>query len=251
MKKVLCVIAALALVATASADVRMFVTGLNSGYGLTDPSIAFIPTHGMGTDSDSYVLAAAPPIDAPSGTALAPVIINQASDGEFAYIWFQFQGEPLNTKVNGLRVEIISEATGLPATGAFCYYLQDNRNNYVPPRCRWDNAGLSPPYPEFTNNPQTLVAVDSDGVRAESANQPWNLYAWQAGGTRTNPPVTGVTLMGAVNVAPGLFSIHLIDISYPSGSPPPYLDRVGYFQFIPEPAGLLLMALAGLLLRRR
>jgi hypothetical protein len=262
MKKVLCVIAVLALVATASASVRMVVTGSNGAAGLTDASTAFVPCYGTALPNGDYSnmydyyyhkLAAGPAIGAPSGTLAEPVIINQALDGEFAYIWFQFIDEPGNSLVNGLKVEIINTATGLPATGAFAYYKQDDRSGGT--GRRWDGTSTQPNVPEFTNNPQTLVLAATAGggiqnlLQDAAAGTNWNMFDWQAG-TVKGGVRTGVSLIGATNLGFGTYSIHIRDLSYASGTIPS-MDAVGYFKFMPEPASLLLMGLAGLLLRRR
>ena len=53
MKKALCLVAMLALVATASADVRVFATPASAGYGLDNAANAFQPT--FSTDRKSVV----------------------------------------------------------------------------------------------------------------------------------------------------------------------------------------------------
>jgi hypothetical protein len=259
MKHALCILAVFAPLTTAAADVRLFVTGSNQPYGLTDPTAAFMPTTCTvypngdfipGFDYYYHHLSAAPPIDAPDGTPENPILL--AAD-EFAYVWFQFRDEPQGAIVQHLTVDIRNEATGVYATGAFAWYKQDCRSGAGSERCRWDGVATPPDYPEWTNNPQTLTAVlMSHGIHNEAA-QPsdnWNLYTWQAG-TVKGGLRTGVSLLGAIDLAPGLYSIHIAGPSYFAPVPDPAHSTVGYFRWIPEPASPLLLGLATLPLRRR
>jgi hypothetical protein len=274
MKKALCIAAILALVTVASADVRAFVTGSSGAAGLQTlvtatkgtGNFAFQPTFATAYPNGSFSFAydyyyhkvsAGPAIDAPSGTAVAPVLINKNA-GEFGYIWFQFRDEPQGALVNGMQITVTNVATGLPAAGTFAYYKQDNRNAATSPNRRWDGTATPPGYAEWTNNPQTfvVVATSGGGVINEAAqaapDNNWNLFTWQAG-TVKGGPRTGVSLLGALDLPLGLYSIQFsgqTPVNYATGTNPA-LGAAGYFQVIPEPASMLLLSLAGLLIRRR
>jgi len=260
MKKVLCVIALLMMVASASASVRVFVTSSADPYGLTIPANAFQPTfstvysNGVNENAydyyyDHFVAAAFPPIDAPSGDLLTPVDIQ---DGNWAYIWFQFQNEPKLRKVNGLEVTISfygtpydpNEPSTHPPVVTNYYLCNDKQGTGTK---RWDGTATPPGYPEWHNNPQILVAVDADGIQ-NGADAPSLMYHYQEG---TNPR-TGVALLGAV-AAPfdgTIYEIAITEANY-SEPPNPDLAPAAVFRFVPEPASLVLLALAGLVLRRR
>ena len=114
-------------------------------------------------------------------------------------------------------------------------------------------APRSAPTEWVDNNPQTLVSDSASGgiqnLRTDpSTGTNWNLYDWQAGATKGGP-TTGVSLIGACFASSEIYSIRIVDISYASG-PAPTIGAPTYFlDTSPEPAGLLLMTLAGLLLR--
>jgi hypothetical protein len=262
MKKVLCVIALLMMVASASASVRVFVTSSADPYGLTIPANAFQPTYSTvysnNVNENAYdyyygngpfVAAAFPPVDAPSGDLLTPVDIQ---DGNWAYIWFQFQDEPKLRKINGLEVTISYYGTAYdpnePSTHppvATNYYLCNDKQSSG--KKRYDGTATPPGYPEWHNNLQVLVAVDANGI-VNGVDDPVLMYHFQTGGN----PRTGVALLGAV-AAPfdgTIYEIAITDVNY-SEPPHPEMAPAAVFRFVPEPASLVLLALAGLVLRRR
>jgi len=259
MKRVLCLVVMLAMVASAGATVRVFVTSSADGYGLQNIANAFTPTistvysNGLdvnGMDYEDYSSppnpgpirpGTYPPDAAPSGTVGTPVTID-ASAGAFAYVWLQYQSEPNGAKINGLTVRIQANGTTTPASGlTYNWYLCNNMNNQFFAK-RWDGTATPPLYPEWTNNPQTGVAIIAYGLQNKVAALPWNL--WEGGTGR-------IALLGAVSGPAGdtKYDIVITNISY--GTPPNPTTAGGVFQFTPEPASLLLMGLAGLLLRRR
>jgi hypothetical protein len=272
MKKTLGLVVLLALAASASATLRVFVTTSSAGYGLDIPANAFQPTfstvnadgdnfnaydysdyygdpHGsaLGTDpTKRFHMAAFPPADAPSGTPANPVLINP---GDWAYIWMQFQNEPKGANVNGLTIEIRVDGGGIVphnATHEFAYYVMNNRNatgSYPADVSvkRWDGTATPPGYPEWNNNPQTMVSPSASGITNGAASVPVNLYQ---GSSR-------IALLGAFQ-APAdnvTYDVAFTNYSYSFGVTPAVAG--GVFRFVPEPAGLLLVSLAGLLIRRR
>jgi hypothetical protein len=253
MKKAMCLFGMLAMVASASATVRVFVTGSDSGYGLENNANAFIPTVSTVTADfqnlntyDYYTSSGGagpirpgtyPPTDAPSGTLGSPVMI----DSGFAYVWLQFQSEPAGANINGLIVEIDHAGTTTPAADiTSAWYLCNNKNTLGTKR--WDGEATPPGYPEWTNNPQSFVAITASGITNLLAATPSQL--WGGGAAR-------IALLGAIEVPfdGAEYEIRIPLINYASGTTPTLTS--GFFTFTPEPTSLLLLGLAGLLVRRR
>jgi hypothetical protein len=248
VKKTLGIAAILLVTATASASVRVFVTSSADPYGLTIPANHNQPTFSdvdaVGNNLNAYdyyngsfVCAAYPPIDAPSGTDLVPV---QISPGDFAYIWLQFRDEPKGAKINGLKVQIFGPGGFTPT-----YYVQNDMLGNIAQK-RWDGTATPPGYPEWHNNPQTMVAITAKGI-VNGNDDDAMMFDNQSG---TNPR-TGVALLGAIDFTEaGIYHMNIIDISY--GTPPNPLVNGAVFGYdIPEPASVLLLGVASLLIRRR
>ncbi len=227
--------ALLATVATASATVRVFVTTSSYPCGLEDDANHMVPTvstvYVNNTNANAYDYWADydgttpgpirpdgfPPLGAPSGTADDPVVV---PEGDFAYIWLQFQDEPNGAVINGLQITIRELGQTTPAAVSATYYVCNNMNNVIGNK-RWDGVAVPPDYAEWHNNPQTLVAVGAFGFRNLAADLPWNL--WQ-GSSR-------LALVGAVE-APADGKIYEILITEISCWPP--FDPVvagGVFRF--------------------
>lgn len=278
MKKALCVLAILSVAAFASASVRLFVTSSADGYGLNETpnhNIASFSTVDQANTSvlgkdfyysklgaypyygghTGFSVSNFPPELQAGGTALTPIEIQPT---DFAYIWFQFQNEADQVRVKGLGITINDVTAGnvvapVAALGP-TYYYQNNRNTPTQ-EYRWEGALTQPGQPEFHNNPQVLVGVTSNGLNNVRVDNPWNMSKFQAM-AKTAGTTTGVSLLGALD--PTLRTGHVYEImitpgdngiEYNTGLAGPHVS--GFFKFVPEPASLLLMGLAGLILRRR
>ena len=257
MKKALCVVAVLALATVASGTVRIFVTSSGDLYGLENPANAFIPTvstvfaNGVNVNGFDYWAdydgtlpgpirpGSYPPANAPTGTAANPVEIQP---GDFAYVWLQFQSEPAGAKINWLsNITVREYGMTVPAAVTTNWYLCNNTSNVIGDK-RWDGTATPPDYPEWHGNPQICVAITAYGLKNLFADLPWNL--WKGGPAR-------MALLGAVQApADGTtYELHLQEICYFNGPTPSV--TTGFFQFVPEPASWLLLALAAALPRRR
>jgi hypothetical protein len=244
MKATCCILGvALAVVGAASADVRLFVTGSSNPYGLDTIGNAFLPTWGDGHDASHFTVSNFPPVAAPSGTPADPVVL-QSPGVEFAYVWLQFNNETKGARINGLQVTIREAGTTTPAAEVYPnYYIQND--SLGSGHRRWDGTGTPPNYPEWHNNPQTMTAVaGSDGI--ENGAAAWNMVLQQSS-------TTSVALLGAVRVdaigAGTIYEAAITEISY--ATPPNPATHNAVFTFFPEPASVLLLGLAGALLRRR
>ncbi len=249
MRGMICFLLILSTAACAQATVRVFVTDSGDGYGLENPANHMVPTestvYANGLNVNGYDYAdyygsppgplrpgSFPPADSLPGIVAAPIVIDP---GNWAYIWLQFQNEPKGARINGLQVAI-SYIEGGSAPVATTYYLCNNTDNLISDK-RWDGTATPPAYPEWHNNPQTMVAITAYGLQNTGATLPWNLW----NGT------SRIALLGAVE-APADGTIYKIELD--AG---PLFPAVGggVFQFLPEPASLILICFAVLLVRRR
>ena len=261
MKKVLCLAAILAFATAANAvDGRLFLTGWDEGYGLTIPDNACTPTFSeVDLDGNNYnaydyyyghfVVDAFPPADHAGYGAGAPLGLDPMM-GDGAYLWIQFDASVAkNTKINGLQVEVWDAGTGEIAAGfaPVTYYLQNDMNGFGVKR--WDGPATAPDYPEFSgNNPQVLVAVTAYGLKKTLPPTPDQYFS---GGTLGNIAVLGSICLDEMDPN-GDYYIAITDINLTEGETTP-ADWMAdtYFTVTPEPASLLLLGLAGLVLRRR
>jgi len=238
------------LASAAVASIDFFFTSSADPYGLATPSLAFKHSFNDGYDlNHGYELAkvggayAVPPYG-----SLGDITIDlNDPNAPFVYIWARFNNEPAPSQVgalNGILIRINGAYTGGGIeNGKIAFYQLDNRGISPPANKKWDGD------PDiFYNNPTGLIAITASGQRNVTADQPYNLYI---GGSHR------VFLLGAARaIAPGQMTIEVTATNY-SGTPtnpqpdppvPAYLNKV---IVIPEPASLMLLALAGLVLRRR
>jgi hypothetical protein len=271
MRKVFTLLAVLAMVSCASATVRVFVTTSSGAGGLENDANHQIPTvsevYVDGTNLNTYDYYDAyggpgplrpggyPAANSPSGDLTTPVDIAQ---GDWAYIWLQFQNEPAGAKINGLQITINDTDGGGLAGNIFTTYYELNNMNTLAKK-RWDgqatpvnptepNVPPPPPpgYPQWHNNPQTMVAITANGIANILGADAPLFWSGSAAGR--------IALLGAVDAANlnalgSILSIGITNISY-ANFPTPTVAG-GVFHFVPEPTSLLLLGLAGLLIRRR
>ncbi|MBP7746474.1 MAG: PEP-CTERM sorting domain-containing protein [Phycisphaerae bacterium] len=263
MKKALCVIALLAMVASAGATVRVFATPASAGMGLDITANAFQPTFSTvtadGNNINAYdfyyghfTVTNYPTLSTPAGDAITPV---EVPEGDFAYIWVRFESERKAATINGLKVVIRELGQTDPAAVTTAWYVQNDKGNTGPgmSRKRWDGTATPPGYAEWHNNPQAFVSVQANGlVNLPTGTDAQMMGTWLAG-TSTQPR-SSVHLLGAVQGMPGktyeILIPSLLDINY-SADPQPTEIAGGVFKFLPEPTSLMLLGLAGLVLRRR
>jgi hypothetical protein len=272
MRRCLLIAVALGACAWAAGDVRVFVTSSASGYGLdllgpqgdgtgTDPVHEdwpidpFRPTYStVSPGGDNYYaydysyayyrVAAYPPIDAPSGTINDPILINAAA-GEFGCIWFQFRSEPGSARVNEMHTIASAAGESQPTHDlSLTYYVQNDQ--WGSGVKRWNGWAQPPDYPVWRENPMVFVAVTTWGI-VNTLDDPVMMFDHQASGT-------GVALLGALTAAPSdalyELTIDAVDYSDPQ-FPPPQVGQSAYFKIVPEPAGLLPIALSTICLRGR
>ncbi len=265
MKKAIVLLAVLGLVAMANADVRLFFTSSTSANGIVTPANALHPSFGLGLDAASEDVDGNPVTPAlavtqfPTYSTEIPTV--DAAKGEFVYIWAQLYSvgtapAPTALPTNGTLFSMTLSTQGSPTKVA--WYVVDNSNGDG--RKRWEGAATAPDYPEFSNTSmQNLSAVTAYGIKNSSTADASQLWSGGANGTGR------IALLGAI--MPSLADAGLdlgITIPTESGTGAPLVAYrsatagsypvttiSGMYHVIPEPASMLLLGLAGLLIRRR
>lgn len=267
MKKAIVLLAVLGLVVAANADVRIFFTSSTSAYGIANPANALTPSFGLGLDAASEDADGNPVTPAlavtqfPTYSTEVPTV--DAAKGEFVYIWVQFYSTgtapaPTALPTNGTLFSATLSTQGSPADVA--WYRVDNAN--YDGKLRWQGAATAPDYPEFSNTSmQNLSAVTAYGILnngTANASQLWS-------GGANNGTTGRIALLGAIKPSLADAGLDLgITIPTESGTGAPLVAYrsptagsypvttiSGMYHVIPEPASMLLLGLAGLLIRRR
>jgi len=271
MKKAIVLVAVLGLVAMANADVRIFFTKGGTGTGITNPAMAFLPTGGLGndgqiTDPDSgdvspgaYYLTGAPP----AYTTDIPTV--DATLGEFVYVWLQFytvgtvpqfdeHGNPIGGAStylpnNGVLFSASMESTN--ANQQFAWYKYDNSNpdELGGNSYRWDNSA-----DQLTGSTVAFTAVQGTGIKnatAASLNFGQQSRTALLGAIKPSTDALGLQSMTALLDNYGLPAFAFKISTVNGGAGYSVLPTFGQYNVIPEPASMLLLGLAGLLIRRR
>ncbi len=225
------------LPAVSPANVQIFFTPASefNPWMSPGPANAFMPTAGNKTDwsGDGYVPNyAAFPTQFRAET--------EVSMHDVVYIWIKFNTDTQLGPVDGAKFEGL-HLRCLAQPDDIVWYIMDDTNG-VQGAKRWDGYYTPPNFPEFKRLDQVLMAVTGTGIRNTSTNQPIGLYN---GATR-------VGLLGAIQVNTGEYPFELgsLGIWFNSAphSPP---VQFGHLFETPEPAGVLLIALVGVVIRRR
>lgn len=254
MKKALCLVAVLALVSVANADVRLFLTpagpGVGNTYGLDIPANAFTPTlstvDAAGNNFNAYDYSGADfnggPIrcagmqvtpDFP-GTGTIPAAnynpgtpqINY-TEGQWFYIWFQFNRDAngnfvqdnLGGKVNGLRVGFTQDPnnSAIAPISGLAYYLCNDKSAFN--LKRWDGA-ITAGAPELQLNPQVLAGVNSSGLINNGTDSGNLMYAGRLTANANPSNQWRLALLGAVKFSgPGTVNLHFVPSEGRTGDP--------------------------------
>jgi len=276
MKKVACALTLLAMAVFATADVQIFFTtatpspwtsaAVPPNFNFGPPANVFLPSAGHGTDYGVWFDdQGEPPItywNQGDGYVPAvgnfPIAFNANTDvnpGDTAYIWIKFNidnvnGPQMGAKLQGLDL-IFQDTAANPVTpDDIGYYMFDGSNAGATAPYnlfRWDgDPGAG--YSNFKKAHQVLVAVTSNGIRAANGSVAANGYRYRSTGTM------GVALLGAVKMTAAgtyTYSLGAQGINFNTGANVSPATSFGTLTVIPEPAAVLLLGLAGLLLRRR
>ncbi len=246
-----------------------------------------VPDYTNNLDGNHYGIENWPVYDGSTPTIdpLGADGIAGTGDDEFVYMWIQFYDENDNIKLFSATLDVAGPA-GDDVNPV--YYKFDNRgNNNLK---RWDGASTEADnYATFRQDPQNLTAVTAYGVVNKPSTaqhfpagpdlwghifsnpDTWN--GFNADGTAdfyTTPNPTEPPPLQGDAARIGLFSSYqpMVEGTYTINIPledpddantplfvidgvGPVMPTIGSFVVIPEPASLLLVGLAGLLIRRR
>ncbi len=262
MKKALVIVAILGMVAVANGEYRLWFTG-TQGLGLSNTALISHPSQAITSDDtvpnytnnqDAY--AGYNPVTFPNytTTGAGQNCTNPLMATGWAYIWGQFYGEANGAKIITANMEIRNCLDNSLFPGDVVWYKMDQKGQ-PGARKRWDGASTEADnYATFRNAAQTLVAVTANGivnVGASNNTENWNM--WSKG---ANDGATGrISLIGAVNYTSACHGAYTFVIPLSGGTPNFVISSVPTWPIVgaimPEPASMLLISLAGLLIRRR
>ncbi|MCK4343133.1 MAG: PEP-CTERM sorting domain-containing protein [Phycisphaerae bacterium] len=275
MRKALVILAMLAVVGPANAEYRIFFTaasdntmGLTNGFNpdgtpflIDSPSTSItsndnVPIYDDNTDvyGGDYVLAGGPSYMT-GGHHLQDCDNPEVGD-EWFYIWGQFHGEDTGVRLFSASLNVVRCDEGSLADNLeVVWYKVDNMASPMGVK-RWDGYSTeADDYANFRTISKTLVAVTAYGIKNQGGSGGnWNLYT----GGAQNGDEGRVSLIGAIRIPPGE-DAGPYTISIPTdlnGDPLFAIGGVASWPVVgafttPEPASLLLLGLAGLLIRRR
>ncbi len=235
MRNRIALLAVLVSAAVATANVEIFFTNAASNpWVAPGPASDFMPTAGNGTDwsADGYKPNFA---NFPSAYSALTLV----APGETAYIWIKFNTDTQVGPINNSRLQGLDLIWSQAPTDV-AWYVEDDTNGQQGFR-RWDGAYTPPNFPEFKKAHQVLVAVNGTGIKNNAFNQEIGLY----NGT------SRIALLGAVKFQQtGFYNFTLgtLGINFNSAPTAPPVE-FGTLT-VPEPVGLVLLALC-LLNRRR
>lgn len=274
-----------AIVANAAGVQIYFTNGTTDSYGLAslsdalNPSAAVTSNDGAATYADNLdVTTTGAPYDMMSPAMFAPFVApgqpcpEIAVPGDVIYVWGQFDdGFATGAKLRSIKGGI-AEAdpqTCEPLTqfdgtwdqpvfadlgGAVAWYKFDALGSLGAER--WDGASTEADnYSTFRQNPQELTAVTAYGIKTNMAPGT-ELPLGQANAVGGGE----IFLLGAIDASaldPSKCYTYAVAALPQNGSPmfvvdsTPLTPRSTCFSVLPEPASLLLVGLAGLLIRRR
>ncbi len=244
MKKAICFVAMLGLVATASADINLFATA-GSEYAAMTGNV-------FNTDEIDFL-----PDFAGVGGTMNPSLDTTGGLTETIYFWGQFDGEAAYTQIYGMHFNLALDGGTIDQS-----VLYRHNKTSGPPSARWDRWDNADP---LTMLGDPAAAVTSDGIMdsfmdydlgdgqtfligaaevtvpdgyvgsLELALDTLGLIAYD--GNTGDPSRPTINIMGDDTVTPD--------------NPPSAATYNGVVNFVPEPASLLLIGLGALALRRR
>lgn len=254
MKKTLCLVAMLAIVASASAYIEIFTTTADAAY-ISDPTLLYDHTERNFLPMVTGTVPAGP---------TGPLAMSENTSADLL-VWGRFVQEPLGVRIFGLHLG--TDVNGNMSVADSVIY---RHRKATAPWDRWDNDQPIYMHPGC-QGVGVAAAVTSNGIQFVSAangdvifdsNGDGNLDTFLVGAVQASAGAAP----GELYIGLGTLGIIMYDETgnnslFPdvyvegtlaqSGGAPPTQCQWGLAAYIPEPTSLLLIGLAGLFLRRR